>query len=77
MVRGLTGELGMADSTIQLLAKADFTKTKNLTNRFDRPEVRVLAKMMVIRAILGPGQKANPQGDVLSDLPAGTKLDEK
>lgn len=52
MVRGLTGELGMADATIRVLANADFVKTKNLTNRFDRPEVRILAKMMVLRAVL-------------------------
>jgi hypothetical protein len=30
----------MADATIQLLAYADFAKTKALTNRFDRPEIR-------------------------------------
>jgi hypothetical protein len=54
MVRGLTRELGMADVTIQVLAKADFGKMKNLTNGFDRPEIRVLAKMMVLRAVLSP-----------------------
>jgi hypothetical protein len=56
MVRGLTSELGMADSTIQVLAKADFGKTKNLTNRFDRTEIRVLAKMMILRVVLNPKQ---------------------
>jgi hypothetical protein len=61
MVRGLTRQLGLADSTIQVLAKADFNKTKNLTNRFDRAEIRVLAKMMVLRAILGPTQSAKPE----------------
>jgi hypothetical protein len=58
MVRGLTRELGVADATIQVLAKADFAKTRNLTNRFDRPEVRVLAKMMVLRAVLDEKKKA-------------------
>jgi hypothetical protein len=53
MVRGITGELGQADLTIQMLARADFGKTRDLTNKFDRPEVRVLAKMLVIRAVLG------------------------
>ncbi|MEO8648945.1 MAG: hypothetical protein ABI539_07245 [Acidobacteriota bacterium] len=52
MIRGLTRELGMADATLITLANADFTKTKNLTNRFDRTEVRVLAKMLVLRAVL-------------------------
>ncbi len=54
MVRGLTRELGMADATIQVLAKVDFGKTKALTNRFDRAEIRILAKMMVLRAVLSP-----------------------
>jgi hypothetical protein len=57
MVRGLTSELGVADASVQLLAKADFGKTRDLTNRFERPEVRILAKMMVLRAVLGPKQK--------------------
>ena len=57
MVRDLTRQLGMADATIQQLAKVDFAKTRNLTNRFERPEVRILAKMMVLRAVLGPKQK--------------------
>lgn len=52
MIRGLTSELGMASGTIRSLAKADFAKTKNLTNTFDRTEIRVLAKMMVLRAVL-------------------------
>jgi hypothetical protein len=65
MVRGLTSELGMADATIQILAKADFAKTKNLTNRFDRAEIRVLAKMMVLRAVLNP--KDASKADVLMD----------
>lgn len=58
MVRDLTRQLSMADSTIKILAKADFAKTRDLTNRFDRPEVRILAKMMVLRTVLGP--KENP-----------------
>lgn len=53
MIRGITNELGSANSTIQTLAKADFDKMKGITNRFDRPEIRVLAKMLVLRAVLG------------------------
>jgi hypothetical protein len=52
MIGGLTGELGMADSTVKLLVQADFEKTCALANRFDRPEVRMLAKMIVLRAVL-------------------------
>ena len=57
MIRQITGELGMASGTIKSLSKADFAKTKNLTNTFDRTEIRVLAKMMVLRAVLDPGKK--------------------
>ncbi len=53
MIRGLSKELGVAESTLATLTKADFAKTKALTNRFDRPEVRVLAKMLVLRSVLG------------------------
>ena len=50
---GLLRSLGQTDSTLMNLAAADFTRTKALTNRFDRTEVRILAKMLVLRAILG------------------------
>lgn len=73
MVRGLTSELGMADSTIQVLAKADFGKTKNLTNRFDRTEIRVLAKMMILRAVLNP-KKVKGDGEI-DALPMPPDLD--
>src|SRR5688572_2677711 len=53
MIRGLSKELGIAEATIDVLVKADFAKTKGLTNRFERPEVRVLAKMLVLRSVLG------------------------
>lgn len=69
MVRGLTGELGMADNTIQQLAKVDFARTRDLTNKFDRAEVRVLAKMMVLRAILGPKAASKVKNAVSVDGP--------
>lgn len=71
MVRGITRELNMADSTINTLARADFGKTKLLTNRFDRLEIRVLAKMLVLRAVLSPkgDAKVPAEGKVeLSEL---------
>jgi hypothetical protein len=64
MVNGLTRELGMADSTIRILAKTDFEKTKDLTNRFERPEIRILAKMMVLRSILGDNKSPTQGGDI-------------
>jgi hypothetical protein len=52
MIRGITKELGIANVTLMSLAKSDFVKTKALTNSFDRIETRVLAKMLVLRAVL-------------------------
>jgi hypothetical protein len=57
MVRELTGNLGMVNGTLRSLAKADIVKTKALTNSFDRPEVRVLAKMLVLRALMNTDAK--------------------
>ncbi|NOT48946.1 MAG: hypothetical protein HOP17_14500 [Acidobacteria bacterium] len=64
MVRGLTSELGMADATLRTLAKADFKKTRDLTSRFDRSEVRILAKMMILRAVLGEGKNKKAETEV-------------
>ena len=63
MIRGVTGGLGMADETIKQLAEADFAKTSTLANRFDRPEVRMLAKMLVLRAVLGNNARRNAGKD--------------
>ena len=53
MTRDLLRGLGTTDTTIKSLAKADFARTKALTNKFDRPEARILAKMLVLRGIFG------------------------
>ena len=68
MVRGITGELGLADLTIQMLARADFARTRDLTNKFDRPEVRVLAKMLVVRAVLGSKFPLTPEPENKASL---------
>ncbi len=70
MIRGITGELGMASSTLRSLAKADFAKTKNLTNTFDRTEVRVLAKMLVLRAVLEKKDPQKPEETVVEEFTA-------
>ncbi len=60
MSRDLLRGLGAADMTIKNLAIADFSRTKALTEKFDRQEVRILAKMLVLRAVLA--QKTENQG---------------
>ena len=68
MIRELTGELGMASGTIRSLVKSDFVKTKNLTNTFDRGEVRVLARMMVLRAVLDKRTPADLKKEKITDV---------
>lgn len=62
MLRGMTRELGIANTTLISLAKADFGKMKAVTETFDRLEVRVLAKMLVLRALLDE-KKPDPPSD--------------
>ena len=49
--RDLLRSLGATDTTIRTLALADFTQTKALTEKFDRQEVRILVKLLVLRAL--------------------------
>ena len=64
LLRGLTSELKIAQPTLRSLAKADFNRTKAATNAFDRPEVRVLAKMLVLRTILSPKETSQEDPDI-------------
>jgi hypothetical protein len=53
ITNGLLRGIGQTDSTLTNLANHDFARTKALTDKFDRTEVRILAKMLVLRAVLG------------------------
>lgn len=68
MIRGITKELGIANVTLMSLAKSDFVKTKALTNSFDRIETRVLAKMLVLRAVL---DERKPEPNIGEDAADG------
>lgn len=61
MTRQLMSSLGATDATIRNLAKADFVRTRALTNKFDRPEARILAKMLVLRGVFGDKKEAAEQ----------------
>ena len=56
LTRSLTQSLGASDTTIRSLAVADFARTRALTNKFDHPEARILAKMLVLRGVLNDGK---------------------
>lgn len=51
MTKDLLRGLGQTNNALEQLAKADFPRTKNLANRFDRPELRILARMLILRAV--------------------------
>ena len=57
LTSGLLRGLGATDSTIRSLAIADFARTKDLTAKFDRTEVRILAKMLVLRSLFANDSK--------------------
>ncbi|MCD9188757.1 MAG: hypothetical protein LUM44_20225 [Pyrinomonadaceae bacterium] len=68
MVREITNGLGQTDSVLRNLAKADMGRMRAITNRFDKPEIRVLAKMLVLRAVFGdPQQKTEKAEDSVGD----------
>ena len=56
MTQGLIGSLRGSDSVFKNLAEADFDKTKSVVNGFSRTEVRILAKLMVMRSVLDDGK---------------------
>ncbi len=68
MLRNLIRDLKIAEPTLRSLAKADFAKTKAVTNNFDRPEARVIAKMMVLRTILSEKENAKDTPGSKSEL---------
>ncbi|REJ79187.1 MAG: hypothetical protein DWQ47_00125 [Acidobacteria bacterium] len=53
MTSGITGMLLGGDRTITGLAEADFRRTKAIADKFDRPEIRIMAKTLVIGVVLG------------------------
>lgn len=53
LIGDLSRQMNMAESSIRSLLKADFERTKMAADRFDRVEMRVLAKMIILRSVLG------------------------
>jgi hypothetical protein len=52
LIRDVTRDLRVATPTLRMLAAADMKKTKALADSFDRQELRFLARMLVLRAVL-------------------------
>ena len=41
---------------VSALAKADFTRTRALADRFDRNELRLLAQLLIVKGLLQTGR---------------------
>ena len=63
MIQSISG----ADVTLGNLARADFGKTKELTNKIDRTEIRIFAKILILRSVLGPKHDSRPTQDLRFD----------
>lgn len=64
MTANISRSLAQSGNVILGLARSDFERTKMLAERFDRPEVRILAKTLVLEAVLNdePGKQKQQQG---------------
>lgn len=76
MIRGMTRDLGIAATPLKSLARADFTRTRNLTNAFDRTETRVLAKMLVLRAVLDKREAKQMDDATVTEIMESSDFDE-
>jgi hypothetical protein len=63
ITRDLLRSLGSSDVTVKNLAVADFARTKALAEKFDRQEVRILAKMLILRAVLAKEKETSEKED--------------
>jgi hypothetical protein len=52
IVREVSTSTPQAKDFIKKLAKADFERTKNLAEKFQRPEARFLARMIILRSLV-------------------------
>ena len=67
LTRELLSSLGQTNNTLKQLAEADFARTKNLANRFERNELRILARMLILRAVFSDEQKKIKDTEIKTD----------
>ena len=68
MIRQISQMSRMADGTLGALAEADPQKLRTAASRFDRPEVRVLAKILVLRQLTKADKKVPlPEGAIITN----------
>ncbi|MDQ3635566.1 MAG: hypothetical protein M3405_13810, partial [Acidobacteriota bacterium] len=56
--------LNNSDKVLLNLAQVDFNRAADLANKFERPEVQIMAKMLILRSILENKVEQKKQSDV-------------
>ncbi len=74
LTKDLMGTLNNSNAILLNLAKQDFDRTRSLANKFERPEVQIMAKMLILRSVLEQNkeekeQKEMPKGELTSSPP--------
>jgi len=70
MGTGMIRQLSIANAPLKKLAEFDLDRTRALADRFDRPEARVLAKILILRAYTqAPAEK--PSNPAKPEMPMG------
>ncbi len=59
-------------SDLALLARADFTRTRDAAEKFQRPEVRLLARLLVAQSVLAKKDSPKPEEDNKTSPPPAT-----
>lgn len=72
--KNLMGTLNNYEKILFNLAEKDFDRTRDLANKFERPEVQIMAKMLILRSILEKKIEKKeepeiPKGEVTSSPP--------
>ncbi|MGI8544974.1 MAG: hypothetical protein ACR2MD_16055 [Aridibacter sp.] len=72
--KDLMGTLNNYEKILFNLAEKDFDRTRDLANKFERPEVQIMAKMLILRSILEKKIEKKeepeiPKGEVTSSPP--------
>jgi hypothetical protein len=66
IVREISTSIPQAKDYIKKLAKADFERTKTLADKFQRPEARFLARMIILRSLV-KAKEAQKNTDELTE----------
>ncbi len=67
MVGSMIGTLDASGDVIRKFGEADFARTKALADRFDRPEIRVVARLLILNSLYGKPEKPEAATDDIPD----------